>query len=31
VRCVFDLFWLTWKTRRENRRAQAQVQEDGNA
>jgi cellulose synthase (UDP-forming) len=31
VRCVFDLFWLTWKTRRENRHAQAQVQEDGNA
>jgi len=31
VRCVFDLFWLTWKTRRENRRVQAQVQEDGNA
>lgn len=29
VRCVFDLFWLTWKTRRENRRTQ--VQEDGNA
>jgi cellulose synthase (UDP-forming) len=35
VRSVFDLFWLTWKTRRENRRAQAQAQaqaqEDGNA
>jgi cellulose synthase (UDP-forming) len=33
VRCVFDLFWLTWKTRRANRRTQAkvQVQEDGNA
>ena len=33
VRCVFDLFWMTWKTRRANRRAQAkvQVQEDGNA
>ena len=33
VRSVFDLFWLTWKTRRESRRAQAQVQaqEDGNA
>ncbi|AEN66928.1 cellulose synthase catalytic subunit (UDP-forming) [Enterobacter soli] len=33
VRCVFDLFWMTWKTRRANRRTQAkvQVQEDGNA
>lgn len=33
VRCVFDLFWMTWKTRRANRRVQAkvQVQEDGNA
>lgn len=32
VRCVFDLFWMTWKTRRANRRTQAkvQVQEDGN-
>lgn len=20
IRCVFDLFWLTWKSRRENRR-----------
>jgi cellulose synthase (UDP-forming) len=31
VRCVFDLFWMTWKTRRENRRTQAKVraQEDG--
>ncbi|MGK3190004.1 UDP-forming cellulose synthase catalytic subunit [Enterobacter soli] len=31
VRCVFDLFWMTWKTRRANRRTQAkvQVQEDG--
>ena len=24
VRCVFDLFWLTWKSRRENRRLRAQ-------
>ncbi|HDR2472363.1 UDP-forming cellulose synthase catalytic subunit [Enterobacter soli] len=33
VRCVFDLFWMTWKTRRANRRTQAKVQaqEDGNA
>ncbi|HDR2790875.1 TPA: UDP-forming cellulose synthase catalytic subunit [Enterobacter asburiae] len=33
VRCVFELFWMTWKTRRANRRVQAevQVQEDGNA
>ena len=33
VRCVIDLFWMTWKTRRANRRTQAkvQVQEDGNA
>ncbi|MGK3194850.1 UDP-forming cellulose synthase catalytic subunit [Enterobacter soli] len=33
VRCVFDLFWMTWKTRRANRRTQTkvQVQEDGNA
>ena len=23
VRCVFDLFWLTWKSRRENRRQRA--------
>lgn len=31
VRCVFDLFWMTWKSRRENRHAQAKayVQEDG--
>lgn len=36
MRCVFDLFWLTWKDRRENRRlravqAQAASQEEGNA
>ncbi|MGY6027195.1 UDP-forming cellulose synthase catalytic subunit [Phytobacter sp. AG2a] len=33
MRCVFDLFWLTWKNRRENRRlrAQAAAQEEGNA
>ncbi|VYU09534.1 UDP-forming cellulose synthase catalytic subunit [Metakosakonia massiliensis] len=24
IRCVFDLFWLTWKNRRENRRLRAQ-------
>lgn len=36
MRCVFDLFWLTWKDRRENRRlraeqaAQAASQEEGN-
>ena len=32
MRCVFDLFWLTWKTRRENRRQRAILnasQEDG--
>ena len=32
MRCVFDLFWLTWKTRRENRRQRALLaasQEDG--
>ena len=23
MRCVFDLFWLTWKSRRENRRQRA--------
>ncbi|MBT2030002.1 UDP-forming cellulose synthase catalytic subunit [Enterobacter roggenkampii] len=36
MRCVFDLFWLTWKDRRENRRLrasqdQAASQEEGNA
>lgn len=36
MRCVFDLFWLTWKDRRENRRLrasqdQATSQEEGNA
>ncbi len=36
VRSVFDLFWLTWKDRRENRRLrasqdQAASQEEGNA
>ncbi len=25
VRCVFDLFWLTWTTRRENRRLRAEL------
>ncbi|WP_437889369.1 UDP-forming cellulose synthase catalytic subunit [Phytobacter sp. V91] len=35
MRCVFDLFWLTWKSRRENRRlraelAQAASSEEGN-
>jgi len=32
MRCVFDLFWLTWKTRRETRRQRAVLnasQEDG--
>lgn len=30
VRCVFDLFWLTWRSRRENRRLRAEkVQEEG--
>lgn len=32
MRCVFDLFWLTWKTRRERRRQRAVLnasQEDG--
>lgn len=32
MRCVFDLFWLTWKTRRETRRQRAvhnASQEDG--
>ena len=24
VRCVFDLFWLTWRSRRENRRLRAE-------
>ncbi len=24
MRCVFDLFWLTWKSRRENRRLRAE-------
>lgn len=29
VRCVFDLFWLTWRSRRENRRLRAEkVQEE---
>ncbi|MDT3409873.1 UDP-forming cellulose synthase catalytic subunit [Kosakonia cowanii] len=29
VRCVFDLFWLTWRSRRENRRLCAEkVQEE---
>ncbi|ESS56071.1 cellulose synthase catalytic subunit [Enterobacter cloacae S611] len=29
VRCVFDLFWLTWHSRRENRRLRAEkVQEE---
>lgn len=31
IQCVFDLFWLTWKSRRENRRLRAQAQQDGNA
>ena len=36
MRCVFDLFWLIWKDRRENRRLrasqdQAASQEEGNA
>ncbi|MEN0578141.1 UDP-forming cellulose synthase catalytic subunit [Phytobacter palmae] len=36
MRCVFDLFWLTWKDRREKRRLragqdQAASQEEGNA
>ncbi|MBS6741387.1 MAG: UDP-forming cellulose synthase catalytic subunit [Enterobacteriaceae bacterium] len=36
MRCVFDLFWLTWKDRRENRHLrasqdQAASQEEGNA
>ena len=33
MRCVFDLFWLTWKTRRETRRQRAVLnasQGDGN-
>ena len=35
MRCVFDLFWLTWKSRRENRRlraeqAQAAAGKEGN-
>ncbi|ANI80775.1 UDP-forming cellulose synthase catalytic subunit [Kosakonia oryzae] len=25
VRCVFDLFWLTWTSRRENRRLRAEL------
>ncbi|MDM9616439.1 UDP-forming cellulose synthase catalytic subunit [Kosakonia cowanii] len=30
VRCVFDLFWLTWRSRRENRRLRAEkAQEEG--
>lgn len=29
VRCVFDLFWLTWRSRRENRRLRGEkVQEE---
>jgi cellulose synthase (UDP-forming) len=36
VRCVFDLFWLTWRSRRENRRLRAEkaanvAQEEGRA
>lgn len=32
MRCVFDLFWLTWKSRRENRRLRAErAGEEGNA
>ncbi|QJT83155.1 UDP-forming cellulose synthase catalytic subunit [Kosakonia sp. MUSA4] len=27
VRCVFDLFWLTWTSRRENRRLRAELAE----
>ncbi|TNL12807.1 cellulose synthase catalytic subunit (UDP-forming) [Kosakonia cowanii] len=30
VRCVFDLFWLTWRSRRENRRLRGEkAQEEG--
>lgn len=31
LRCVFELFWLTWKSRKENRRlrAAALAKEDG--
>ncbi|MBS5774638.1 MAG: UDP-forming cellulose synthase catalytic subunit [Enterobacter cloacae] len=30
VRCVFDLFWLTWRSRRENRRLRGEkTQEEG--
>lgn len=32
VRCVFDLFWLTWRSRRENRRLRGEkAQEEGRA
>ena len=31
VKCVFDLFWLTWKSRRENRRLRTQAKQDGHA
>ena len=31
VKCVFDLFWLTWKSRRKNRQLRAQAKQDGHA
>lgn len=29
VRCVFDLFWLTWRSRRENRRLRGEKAQEG--